>query len=213
MLDPIIITGVPRSRTSMVTALLNICGLQLGKVNGPNSNNKKGQFENREIIDKVEKFHLRSNNFDPMGQYPLPKNLPIDTNRKNMVIDIAKKQKINLDENWGFKDPKAILSFDSWLNAFPNSVWVIVHRNKKDIVKSCELTPFMKKRKNWAGFVDDYRNRFAKLKQNHEQVYEINSDEIINYKFNHLKYVIEEIGLTWNKQVVREFVDPKLTRI
>lgn len=215
MLDPIIITGVPRSRTSMTTALLHFCGLQLGEVSGPSSNNKKGQFENREIINKVEKVYLRKFHYDPMGQHPLPepKKLPIDTSRRQMVLDIAKKQGINTNEKWGFKDSKSILSLYSWLNAFPDSIWVIVNRKKEDIAKSCELTPFMRKRKDWLEFVDDYRYRFNLLKTVHDKVYEVDSDEVVAFNFDKLKFIVKEIGLTWNEDMITEFVDPKLTRL
>jgi hypothetical protein len=215
VLDPIIITGVPRSRTSMTTALLHFCGLQLGKVSGPSSNNKKGQFENREIIDKVEKFYLKKFKYDPMGQYPIPepKKLPIDTNRRQVVLSIVKKQGVDTTKIWGFKDSKSILSLYSWLNAFPNSKWIIVNRKKEDIAKSCELTPFMKKRTDWLSFVDDYRHRFNILKKEHNQVYEVNSDDIVAFNFDKLKFIVEEIGLTWNENMIREFVDPKLTRL
>lgn len=211
MLDPIIITGVPRSRTSMSTAIFHFCGLQLGEVSGPNSNNKKGQFENRKIIDKIEKAYLKANGFDPMGQYPLPNKLPIDKNRRQIVLDIVKKQGVDLNKIWGFKDSKSILSFNSWLHAFPNSKWIIVHRKKEDIVRSCELTPFMKKCKDWGWFVDEYRKRFENLKKQAE-VYEVDSDEIVNFKFDKIKNVVESIGLTWNKKA-EEFVDPALTRL
>ena len=213
MIDPIIITGVPRSRTSMTTAIFKFCGLQLGEVSGPSSNNKKGQFENRDIIDKVEKKHLKLYKFDPMGQFPLPDKLPIDESRKNVVLSILKKQKVNLNKKWGFKDSKSILSFNSWLHAFPNSTWIIVNRDKEDIAKSCQLTPFMKKCKDWTAFVDAYRKRFEALKKVHNKVYEVDTDEIVNFEFSGIKNVIESIGLVWNEKKVKEFVDPNLTRL
>ena len=41
MLDPIIVTGLPRSRTSMTMQMLELSGLFVGKVLGPNKGNKK----------------------------------------------------------------------------------------------------------------------------------------------------------------------------
>ena len=213
MIDPIIITGVPRSRTSMTTGILNLCGLQLGDVIGPTPNNKKGQFENRDIIDKVDKKHLKLHKFDPMGQYPLPIKLPIDAGRKYVVLNILKKQGVNFNKPWGFKDSKSILSFNSWINAFPYSKWIIVNRKKEDIARSCELTPFMRKRKDWFNFIDEYRNRFEALKKVHDKVYEINTDDIVNFKFDSLKDMVSNLGLIWDEEKIREFVDPNLTRL
>lgn len=215
MLDPIIVTGVPRSRTSMSTGVLNLCGLQLGVVSGANSNNKKGQFENREIIDFVEKSYLKKMGYDPMGQFPLPdpKKLPIDKSRRDVVVSIMKKQKVDMNKIWGFKDSKSILSFYSWLKAFPNSTWIIINRKKEDIAKSCEVTPFMHKRKDWLGFVDDYRQRFELLKKIHNKVYEIDTDEVVAFDFTTIKYVVKELGLVWDESAVTDFVDPSLTRV
>ena len=213
MIDPIIITGVPRSRTSMTTGILSFCGLQLGDVIGPTPNNKKGQFENRDIIEKVEKKHLKLHKFDPMGQYPLPIKLPIDAGRKYVVLNILKKQGVNFNKPWGFKDSKSILSFNSWINAFPYSKWIIVNRKKEDIARSCELTPFMHKRKDWLNFVVDYRSRFETLKKVHDKVYEINTDDIVNFKFDSLKDMVSNLGLIWDEKKVMEFVDPNLTRL
>lgn len=215
MLDPVIIVGVPRSRTSLTTAIFHFCGMQIGDVMGANSNNKKGQFENREIVNKVEKPYLKSLGYDPKGQYPLPnpKKLPIDISRKDMVLNIAKKQGIDTSKIWGFKDTKYILSFYSWLYAFPKSTWIIVHRKKQDIVKSCNLTPFMSKRKDWGPFVDEFRQRFELLKQEHNSVYEVNSDDIISFKLDSIKNIIEKIGLTWEEQKIKDFIDPTLTRL
>lgn len=215
MIDPIIITGVPRSRTSLTTAIFGFCGLQLGEISGGNSNNKKGQFENRAIIDKVEKAFLKKLGYDPMGQYPIPdiKNMPIDKKRKQVVVSILKKQGIDFSKKWGFKDSKSILSFYSWLNAFPNSKWIIVTRKKEDIARSCELTPFMRKRKDWLNFVDEYRFRFELLKKEHKYVYEINTDEIVSFELNNIEKVIKSVGLVWNEEKIRDFIDPTLTRL
>jgi len=189
--------------------------MQIGDVLGANSNNKKGQFENREIVDKIEKPYLKSFGYDPKGQYPLPdpKKLPIDINRKDMVLTIAKKQGIDTSKIWGFKDTKYILSFYSWLNAFPKSTWIIVNRKKQDIVKSCELTPFMNKRKDWGPFVDEFRQKFNLLKQEHPAVYDVDSDDIIEFKLDVIQSIVEKIGLQWEEQRIKDFIDPALTRL
>lgn len=215
MKDPIIIIGVPRSRTSLSAAIFKFCGMQTGKLCGKTLNNRKGQFENVEIIKKIQKPYLQSIGCDPMGQYPLPDtlNIPIDKSRRKKVLKIIKNQNINVDKFWGFKDCKAALDFPCWVNAFPGSVWVIVHRKKEDIAKSCKLTSFMRKRKDWLAYVDEYKNRFKLLKKYHKLVYEINTDDIIKYDLNHLKKVIKAIGLNWNEKKVINFIDPKETRL
>jgi len=213
--SPIIISGVPRSRTSLVTGLFHICGLQLGNTCGITPNNRKGQFENREIIDKIEKTHLSNIGADTMGQWSLPDtlNIPQDKDRRGRTLHIMNKHNVNTAKHWGFKDAKAVLTFPCWLDAFPNSIWVIIHRKKIDIAKSCERTSFMKKRKDWSNYVDEYRERLDLLKGRHDKVYEINSDELVAYNLDKFEYIIKKLDLNWEPEKVEEFIDPKETHI
>ena len=69
--DPIIITGCARSGTSLIAGTMHLCGAWVGNVTGPTSWNRKGQFENEFIRDRLVKPYLKSINMDPMGQDPL----------------------------------------------------------------------------------------------------------------------------------------------
>lgn len=212
--DPIIITGIPRSRTSLCAGILDKCGLFMGNTCGPTSANKKGQFEHTGIIANVEKAHLKKYGYDPKGQkMPLPpKDLPLDLNRrtKTLKIFLPPKNKI-----WGFKDAKSCLSFRSWIQAFPNAKWIIVHRDAEQIAKSCQRTSFMNtytKKVDWMAWVYKYRKRLKWLKEEAKNVYELNSGNIIARDYSEIKYIVEDIGLNWQALEVQRFIDPSLTQ-
>jgi len=215
MKEPIIVTGCPRSRTSMVSGILSRCGVNFGAAEKiKTSHNRFGQYENVEIIKNIEKPHLLRHGYDPMGQNPLPNPLflPLHKDRRDKVLHILSKQNMNLSALWGFKDCKAALSFFSWIDAFPDATWIIAHRNKEDIAKSCQAQNFMKKCKDWEAFVDEYRQKLSSLKQNTFNVYEVNTDDIVNYNLLKIKEIVENLGLEWTK-AAENFISPKETFI
>ena len=212
MKDPIIITGAPRSRTSLVTQIVEISGCFLGEVIQATRANPQGQKENRGIIDKVQKIHLKNHGYDPMGQKPLPPlyfNKP-DISRKHRVLEIMKTQGLK-DQIWGFKDAKAVLDWRTWEQAFPNIKWIVVRRKDSDIVKSCLKTSFMRKyncKAGWQDWLDDYKLRMKDLQENGNNVQTVNTDDLISYKFDKMKEIIENLGLEWKEKKVRNQIKP-----
>jgi len=214
--DPIIVCGVPRSRTSLTMQLLQISGLFLGKVSGVTKANPypPGQLENVEIINKVVKPELRANGYDPKGQYPIP---PIDfydlnQQKRQQVLSIMKSQGLKEDQKWGIKLCKAVWNYRGWLGSFPNATWIIVRRKDEDIVKSC-LSPkaaFMDKYNTpdgWRWWVNEHKKRFELIKQNCT-AYELDTDAVINKDFTQLKTVIKAVGLKWKPDKVEAQIKP-----
>ena len=212
MRDPIIVTGAPRSRTSLVTQIIEICGCFLGDVIQATRANPQGQKENRTIIDKVQKLHLQRCGFDPLGQKPLP---PLyfferDISRKQRVLKIMEDQGLK-DQIWGFKDSKAVLDWRAWEASFANIQWIVVRRRGEDVIKSCLRTSFMRRyncKRGWRDWLDDYKLRMDDLEANGKHVQTINTDDLIDHKFDTMKQIIENVGLTWQEKKVRNNIRP-----
>ena len=203
--DPLIITGVPRSRTSLIMQLLQISGLFLGKVSGVTKANPipPGQLENVEIINKVVKPELRAHGYDPKGQYPVP---PIDfcdlnPQKRQQVLSIMKSQGLKENMDWGVKLCKSVWNWQSWHHAFPDATWIIVRRRDEDIIKSC-MSPkaaFMDKYNTpngWQWWINEHYERFELIKRDCI-AYELDTDAVVNKDFTQLKAIIEAIGLKW----------------
>lgn len=203
--DPLIITGVPRSRTSLTMQLLQISGLFLGKVSGVTKANPipPGQMENTEVINKVVKPELKAHGYDPKGQYPVP---PIDfcdlnPQKRQQVLSIMKSQGLKEEANWGVKLCKSVWNFAGWSYAFPNATWIIVRRRDEDIIKSC-MSPkasFMNAYNTpdgWQWWINEHYKRFELIKQNCT-AYELDTDAVVNKDFTQLKAIIEAVGLKW----------------
>ena len=220
---PILITGCPRSGTSMTAGIIEKCGAFGGVTAPPNDNNKRGMYENLDIRNGLVKPYLSSIGADKFCQNPLP---DIDVVMHSMEVrkDLVNKWRMKvfgvmLDHNytqegrWYYKDPKACLFWPLWAAAFPKADWVIVRRNTKDIVKSCLRTSFMRAFRHesgWLGWVDVHKERFLEMQQADLNVYYIWPQDWIDGDYSHIQRLIGELGLTWKEQEVREFVSPSL---
>jgi hypothetical protein len=213
VLDPIIITGIPRSRTSMTTQILELCGMFLGEVMQGCRANPQGQKENRKIVDTIIKPHLKRHRFDPKGQNPLP---PVgwyipDPKRKQKTLDIMKSQDLKEGMIWGFKDHKPCLDWRNWHKAFPNAYWIVPVRKDEDVINSCLRTSFMsryKDKKGWQHFIDEHKVRFEDMFKNLERIKKLNTDEVVNYNFDTLKEIVDELGLNWDYDKVHAQIQP-----
>lgn len=225
MNDPILITGCARSGTSLIAGIINLCGAFGGKMSGPNRYNKKGMFENTEIRNRIVKPYLRNIEVDALGQYPLPnvEGLKIPTEWKKNVCEVIQRQGYTEGE-WMYKGAKICLFWPVWDIAFPNAKWVIVRRDKDDIVNSCMRTGFMRafvkhsvlkkigvmnEREGWEWWVEQHIERFEEMLSVINNIYQISAESLIEGGFEKMKEIIEKLGLKWNNSVY-EFVDKEL---
>lgn len=217
---PIIVTGCARSGTSLVAGVLHYCGAWTGKVTGPTNWNRKGQFENEDIRDKLTKPYLKEIGVDPMGQGPLPPVELIWPSKvqgyrwKEQVDEILEKQGYPKDRPWMFKGAKACLIWTLWATAFPKAQWVIVRRDTERIVDSCLKTSFMRRykdRNGWRQWVEHHKEKFRQIYSTCPGTQVIWPDSVISKKeFWRFQTLVENLGLDWNEDKVREFVDPSL---
>jgi len=213
MQDPILITGAARSGTSIVAGTIQYCGAFGGKTTGPTPFNKKGQFENSEIREKIIKSYLRQIGADPLGQKPLPQsdNLPMDKSIRKKMLSVMKNQGYT-DGLWYFKDTKMCLVWPVFAAAFPEAQWIIVRRRKEEIVLGCLRTRFMHKRKSaasWAKWVDVHSRRFEEMKE-HLQCLEVWPEKMFQGNFGEMKKAINWLGLEWNRDVIHDFLEQRL---
>lgn len=210
MLDPVIVTGCARSRTSLVMQILQICGANLGQTIGKTRANPQGQLENTAIINQVQKPWLKRHGFDTKGQNPLPPPdfNEVDPQRRSQVERILQEQGFT-NERPFFKDAKACLDWRAWAYSFPKATWIIVRRSDEGIIQSClnkAKAPFMSafnKADGWQWWIDQHKVRFQDIKNYCHPVYEIDTDLIVDMDFSQLKPVIEELGLTWKPEDIR----------
>ncbi len=212
---PVLVTGAPRSGTSMVTGVLEACGLWLGPTLSGDANNPKGYFENLILRDKVQKDILLRSGFDRLGIEPLPPagwrpNVP---NLKAVVRTIVTAQGYDDVRPWGFKDAKLTLNWRLWHAHFPQAKWVVVRRSTDAIVASCLRADFMKQHSAdpafWRAFVRSYQARLDRLRATVPWSRAVDSAQLVAGDLA-LERLIGELGLAWREDAVRRFVTREL---
>lgn len=217
---PIIITGIPRSGSSMIAGVINRCGAFGGEMSG-----YKGVNENDAIKEILEKPYLASIWADEMGQYPLPdKNkISIPLAWKDMVDDIFERQGYSGGE-WFYKSSRACLLWRIWDDAYPKAKWLIVRRRTGDIIESCKKTGYMKAFKNekhckavkaktedegWLWFVHEYEKRFVEMITegvDHRIIY---PERLVYNDYSQLYEALDWLGLKWKHEIFN-YIDPLL---
>lgn len=223
MRDPILITGCARSGTSLTSGVVFLGGAFGGKLAGPNSNNKRGMFENTEIRNGIVKPYLRKMGVDPLGQKPLPDIFQVlkhsyDAERvgrwKTKITEIMKTHGYK-EGPWFYKGAKLCLIWPLWYEAFPKAKWIIVKRESKDIAASCMRTGFMRaynSESGWMEWIETHLNRFEEMKtQKGLNVFEIWPQKMIEGDLTEIRECITKyLGMEWKEKEVLNFIAPAL---
>lgn len=218
--SPIIVTGIPRSGTSIIAGTFVKCGAFGGIMTG-----KRGLYENDEIRDKVVKPYLTDTGVDKLGQYPLPDtgSMLIPRNWEERIAGIIKQQGYP-GGNWLYKDSRASLIWPVFHYAFPNAKWVLVRRKTGDIIQSCVKTAYMSAFKKeegwrkvgaeneeqaWLWWIHEYEKRFVEMIEAGINVKVIWPERMVYGDYGQLYETMDWLGLNWNKEIFN-FVEPLL---
>ena len=113
--SPLIITGMHRSGTSLISSYLQLCGLTIGeKFREPNYDNEKGFFEDLDFVEFHKKILIK--NKKSMFN---AKRINIDAEDEKNAREILKNKDSNIV--WGWKDPRTVLFLDFWGKNLVNS--------------------------------------------------------------------------------------------
>lgn len=139
----LIIAGMHRSGTSLVTNLLMKSGLFVGDKlmeYGNHNNkshgfdNKKGHFEDFEFLD-IHQGDLYRKGFDKRGLSYIPEDaLEFDDTSTSKINKLLTNRK-RLDL-WGWKEPRTTLYLKNWKKVIPSAKVIAVYRDYDEVVSS-----------------------------------------------------------------------------
>jgi hypothetical protein len=139
---PLCIAGMHRSGTSMVTRLLNLCGLEVGPASEllrPRPSNREGFWENRRFL-RVNEAILR----ELGGTWDCPPPLPLGWENRP-ALEQLRKNALRLVrpfrgcEPWGWKDPRNCLTLPFWNRLLPDLSVLLCVRNPLAVARSLHL--------------------------------------------------------------------------
>jgi hypothetical protein len=130
----LVIVGMHRSGTSLITNWLNKCGLEVGeRLEEAAPSNIDGHFEDLEFKLLHEEV-LTSKNLPPSGLIEThDMDLSVyQTEKLKSVIKVKNK----LYEQWGWKDPRTCLFLDTYRQILPGSKYLVITRDYQSVLSS-----------------------------------------------------------------------------
>ncbi|MFW6030995.1 MAG: sulfotransferase [Myxococcota bacterium] len=205
----IFITGLPRSGTSLTCTVLDELGLHFGPrdhlAKGKKRTNPTGMMENRQVRQRTLKPILETLGADPAGQHPLP---PRELDVRQWDTDQLRERVLGqLGGAEAYKDAKLVLVWPLWTAAFPDARWVIVRRDREDVVNSCLRTYFMRRHDTadaWREWAREYEARLFALRDSveHVEVWPGTEPEAF-------RKVAEFVDLEWSEPRARTAIRPE----
>lgn len=145
----LIIAGMHRSGTSLITNWLHRCGLQIGeRLVGSGAGNIDGHFEDVEFL-KLHEDILDNNSLDISGLVDAKKIelSPYQLGKLESVINIKQK----LYEQWGWKDPRTCLFLDTYNKLLPEAKYLVIMRDHRSVLNSLLKRDFNEIDKKYMG--------------------------------------------------------------
>lgn len=130
----LIIAGMHRSGTSLITQWLHRCGLHVGEnLLGKGIGNDDGHFEDMEFYQ----FHLqalRSRDLPESGFVETPAPGFTEEEKERLKAIIGHKNQLATD--WGWKDPRTCLYLNDYNQLLPSARYLVIFRDFRSTVSS-----------------------------------------------------------------------------
>jgi len=143
----LVILGMHRSGTSLITQWLHKCGLYVGdKLLGAGVGNTDGHYEDEEFLAIHEKI-LLANGFSNTGLACLeavgvPE--PFEGQLKTCI-----QRRVSLAVDWGWKDPRTCLFLPTYRRLVPDAKYLVIVRSFKEVVSSLLKRDLIIKEREW----------------------------------------------------------------
>jgi hypothetical protein len=141
--NPLLVTGMHRSGTSMATRLLNLCGLHLGdprRLLTARPDNPQGFWENLDFVTMDDRILARVG-----AAWDLPPGKPVDRAALSTLLDdfrnpaeacAAATAAGAENRAWGWKDPRGSLLLPFWTAVVPGLQVVVCLRDPREVAAS-----------------------------------------------------------------------------
>lgn len=164
-----IVTGMHRSGTSLITQWLQKCGLHIGDhLLGADTGNDNGHFEDLDFLNS-HKAILKSQRLSDNG-FTIAPLKPLSYSDVDRLKDII-SYKNGFNAQWGWKDPRTCLFLDTYHALLPEAFYFVVLRDYASVISSLIHRMYKQKdekysvKKGVGGFVWKHFTRKNKMEQ------------------------------------------------
>lgn len=217
--QPIFITGIERSGSTIIARLLKEAGVWSGDCTP--------MMENRRIKQLVDFLYVGIGK-DQKGQFPIPKQSELndiqEENWRKEVFHLITKYGYPDSATWMYKSNRLYQTWSLWNRAFPDAKWIVVRRRTGDILQSCKKTSYMNTFSNphllhalkleteeqgWLWWVHQQEKQLSALQEKGVNMKIVWPDRMVDGDYCQVKDVFDWLGLEWSDQFV-EVVEPLL---
>lgn len=210
--EPILITGVERSGSTLVAKILNMCGVWSGVCNNMLENKIITGFNN-EILNN-NPIHL-----------PDIDTLQIPVNWKRSINGVLVVEH-GVNKPWMIKHSGLTRLWPIWNYAYPDAKWLIVRRKTGDVIQSCVKTGYMRifkdpvirneflfktEEEGWLWWIHQYEERFRNMIESGLNCRVIWPERMVTGDYHQMYETIEWLGLKWNNDIPK-VIDPLLNK-
>jgi len=130
----LVVVGMHRSGTSLLTQWLYKCGLNVGNdLVGPSTGNEDGHFEDTDFFE-LHRQTLREQELPDNGF--IHHSLDKLTNRQKYKLELLIDKKNSLQHQWGWKDPRTCLFLPFYRQLIPHAKYIVIWRSYNVVVSS-----------------------------------------------------------------------------
>jgi len=202
----ILITGVERSGSTLISRVLQMCEANAGQTN--------------KMRENVSLRSLSANTIKGLnvGCFMPPYYLLDEVdNWKDKVEKALREQNIPKSMPFMYKDSQTAQLWKLWHDEYPKAKWIIVRRRTGDILNSFQETAYINRFKNekniktvgasnekeaWLWWVHQYEERFRDIILSKEVDYRIVWPERMrDGDFEQIKETVDWCNLSWNDEV------------
>lgn len=210
--NPILVTGVERSGSTIIARILDMCGVWKGLCN-----------------NMLENTIIHSLHYEELPQqyiFPETKSIPIPANWNKLIVNQIENEGWDKSQQWMVKGSFLSKYWHVWDYAFPNAKWLIVRRRTGDIIQSCIKTGYMRRFKDantlqllnleneadgWLWWVRQYETKFVEMIQQGLNCRVVWPERMVTGNFEQMYETIKWLGLDWNKNIP-EVIKPLLDK-
>jgi hypothetical protein len=132
--DVLVIAGMHRSGTSLITHWLHDCGLQVGEsLVGAGTGNVEGHFEDEDFFQLHQQI-LIDKGAHPDGLGPPATMTPSPREQAKMRALIAARN--SSFPQWGWKEPRTCLFLETYSALLPQAKYLVLLRDYQEVVHS-----------------------------------------------------------------------------
>lgn len=128
----VVVLGMHRSGTSLLTGSLEAAGLYLGNVVNAAPHNLKGNKENEAIRDLNDALFAKQGT---AWNTPPNRQLPWDRNARTQARALIQPY-LDGGQPWGFKDPRTVWTVEGWMEVLPAPRLIGIFRHPSLVTRS-----------------------------------------------------------------------------